>query len=152
MASIMIQSHPARLGEGIVEPMIALARCAKHERIIVAGTRCPEFMFELHRRGYARVATTANCGLPEEQYDVALVDWRQRSMKSLETALDWLVDFLNPAGLLVIWTDHQGPAANRKLRSTLESHGFFVEAGSLRADGSAISARRWKKAPLSKVA
>jgi hypothetical protein len=152
MGPIMIQSHPTPVSEGIVEPMIAQARCAKHERIIVAGTRSPEFMFELHRRGYARVVTTANCGLPEEQYDVALVDWRQRSMKSLETALDWLVDYLNPTGLLVIWIDHQRPAANRKLRSALEGYGFFVEAGSLRADGSAISARRWKKASLSKVA
>ena len=53
-------------------------------------------MFELHRRGYIRVATTANCGLPAGQYDVALVDWRQRSIKALETTLDWLVDFLSP--------------------------------------------------------
>jgi hypothetical protein len=148
----MIHSHPTPVGEGIVEPMLALARCAKHERIIVAGTRSPEFMFELHRRGFGHVATTANCGLPEEQYDVALIDWRQRSMKSLETALEWLVDFLDPAGVLLIWVDHQPPAINRKLRFTLESHGFFVEAGTLRADGSAISARRWKKAILSKVA
>jgi hypothetical protein len=28
-------------------------------------------MFELHRRGHVRVATTANCGLPAGQYDVA---------------------------------------------------------------------------------
>jgi 4-hydroxy-tetrahydrodipicolinate synthase len=77
----MIQSRLTPSGERIIEPMIALARCSKLQRIIVAGSKSPELMFELHRRGYVRVVTTANCGLPAEQYDVALVDWRQRSIK-----------------------------------------------------------------------
>jgi hypothetical protein len=127
----MVQLHSISAGERIIEAMIALAHCANHERIIVAGARSPEFMFELHRRAYGRVATTASCGLPEEQYDVALVDWRQRSMKSLDTALGWLVDYLDPAGVLVIWIDPQAPATNRKLRSILQSHGLFVEAGTV---------------------
>lgn len=45
-------------------------------------------MLELHRRGYVRAAATANCGLPAGQYDVALVDWRRRTFKTLEIALD----------------------------------------------------------------
>jgi hypothetical protein len=152
MAVTMVQLHSIPAGERIIEPMIALAHCAKHARIIVMGTRSPEFMFALHRRGYGRVVTTASCGLPEEQFDVALVDWRQRSMKSLDTALGWLVDYLDPGGLLVLWIDPQAPAANRKLRSILESHGLFVEAGTVREHGSAVSARRSSNSPLSKVA
>ena len=91
----MIQTRLIPAGERIIEPMLALARCSKLQRIVVAGSKSGELMFELHRRGYVRVATTANCGLPAGQYDVALVDWRQRSIKALETTLDWLVDFLS---------------------------------------------------------
>ena len=50
-------------------------------------------MFELHRYGYVRASGTANCGHPAGQYDVALVDWRQRTFKALERTLDWLMDF-----------------------------------------------------------
>src|SRR5215471_12872554 len=71
--AIMIQSRLTAAGEGIVEPMIELARCSKLNRIIVAGAKSAALMFELHRRGYVRVATTTNCGLPAGQYDVALV-------------------------------------------------------------------------------
>src|SRR5262247_1878550 len=111
----MIQTRLICAGERIVEPMLALARCSKLRRIIVAGANSAALMFELHRRGYVRVATTANCGLPAGQYDVALVDWRQRSIKTLDPTLDWLVDFLTPAGVLVVWLDPQEPAGNRKL-------------------------------------
>ena len=90
----MIQSHLTPSSERIIEPMIGLARCSKRHRIIVAGSRRSELMFELHRRGYSRVATTTTCGLPDGQYDVALVDWRQHSINALETTLDWLVHFL----------------------------------------------------------
>ena len=109
-------------------------------------------MFDLHLRGYVRVATTSNCGLPSGQYDVALVDWRQRSIKALETTLDWLVDFLGPAGVLVVWVDPQERAGNRILRSVLERHGLIVEAGTIREHGSAVAARRSESYPLSKVA
>jgi hypothetical protein len=141
----MIESRLAPPAEQIIEPMIGLARCSKLRRIIVAGSKSSELMFELHRRGYIRVATTTNCGLPCGQYDVALVDWRQRSIKALETTLDWLVDFLGPTGALVVWVDPQGHAGNRKLRAALENHGFLVEAGTVREHGSAISARRERK-------
>ena len=138
--------------ERIIEPMIALARCSKLQQIIVAGAKSAELMFEMHRRGYVRVATTANCGLPAGQYDVALVDWRQRSVKALETTLDWLVEFIGPTGVLVVWVDPQERADNRTLRSTLERHGLIVEAGTIREHGSAVSAQRCEMNPISKVA
>jgi hypothetical protein len=137
--------------ERMIEPMLALARCSKHHRIIVAGSQRSELMFELHRRGYGRLATTTTCGLPDGQYDVALVDWRQHSINALETTLDWLVHFLTPSGVLVAWLDPQERAGNRKLRAILEEHGFVVEAGTVRDHGSAVAARRCDPYPLSKA-
>jgi hypothetical protein len=86
--AVMSQSRLTPTSERIIEPMIDLARCSKLGQIIVAGANSAALMFELHRRGYARVATMANCGLPGGQYDVALVDWRQRSIKALDPTLD----------------------------------------------------------------
>jgi hypothetical protein len=150
--AVMRQSRLTSTSGRIVEPMIDLARCSKLGRIIVAGADSAALMFELHRRGYVRVATTANCGLPAGQYDVALVDWRGRSIKALDPTLDWLVDFLTPAGVLVVWIDPQEPAGNRKLRATLEKHGLAVEAGTVREHGSAVSAQRFEFKPISRVA
>ena len=148
----MIQSRLMPSSERIIEPMLALARCSKHHRIIVAGSQRSELMFELHRRGYGRVATTTTCGLPDGRYDVALVDWRQHSINALETTLDWLVHFLGPSGVLVAWVDPQERAGSRKLRTMLEAHGFVVEAGTVRDYGSAVAARRCEARPISKVA
>lgn len=148
----MLQSHLTPSSERIIEPMIGLARCSKRHRIIVAGSRRSELMFELYRRGYSRVATTTTCGLPDGQFDVALVDWRQHSINALETTLDWLVHFLGPSGVLVAWVDPQERAGNRKLRTMLEAHGFVVEAGTVRDYGSAVAARRCEARPISKVA
>ena len=148
----MTQSRLAVAGDRIIEPMLDLARCSNLNRIIVAGANSAALMFELHRRGYVRVATTANCGLPARQYDVALVDWRERSIKSLDTTLDWLLDFLTPAGGLVVWVDPQEPAANRKLRAMLEKHGLIVEAGMVREHGSAVLAQRSDMKAMPKVA
>jgi hypothetical protein len=96
------RTKPTASGERIIETMIELARCSKLHRIIVAGPMGPYHMFELHRRGYDRVATTTTCGLPRGQFDVALVDWRLQSIKALETTLDWLVHFLDRSAVLVI--------------------------------------------------
>ena len=148
----MLQSHLTPSSERIIEPMLGLARCSKRHRIIVAGSRRSELMFELYRRGYSRVATTTTCGLPDGQFDVALVDWRQHSINALETTLDWLVHFLGPSGVLVAWVDPQERAGNRKLRAMLEAHGFVVEAGTVRDYGSAVAARRCEARPISKVA
>jgi DNA-binding transcriptional MocR family regulator len=148
----MIHSRLAVAGDRIIEPMLDLARCSNLNRIIVAGANSAALMFELHRRGCVRVATTGNCGLPAGQYDVALVDWRERSIKALDTTLDWLLDFLGPAGGLVVWVDPQEPAANRKLRAMLKKHGLIVEAGTVREHGSAVLAQRSDMRAMPKVA
>jgi hypothetical protein len=109
-------------------------------------------MLELHRRGYARAASTANCGRAAGQYDVVLVDWRRRTSKTLETALDWLVELLSPAGMLVVWVDPQKPAATQNLRLSLERRGFAIEAGTVHECGCAVSARRRAIDPVRKAA
>jgi hypothetical protein len=62
------------------------------------------------------------------------------------------VDFLSPAGVVVVWVDPQEPAGNRKLRAILEKHGLVVEAGTVRESGSAVSAHRSEIKPISKAA
>jgi hypothetical protein len=136
----MTNSTPAR--DRITESLVDLARCSKLHRIIVAGSSSPDLVFGLHRRGYVRVATTATCGLPHGQYDVALVDWQGRSIKALETTLDWLVHFLGSSAVMVIWVDPQERAANRKLAAMLEELGFRIEIGTCCEHGLAVSARR----------
>jgi hypothetical protein len=132
--------RPKTSVEPIIETMIALARCSRLHRIIVAGWKGPDQMFELHRRGYSRVATTATCGLPRGQYDVAFVDWQQNSIKTLETALNWLVHFLASTSVLVIWIE--SPERSDGLVSMFERLGFRIEAGTRCERGLAISARR----------
>src|SRR5215469_335677 len=83
--------------------MIELAQCCAEHRIILAGSNEPDRRFELHSRGFSRVVTTATCELSRRQYDVAFVEWRRHSIKALEATLDWLVHFLAPMGVLVIW-------------------------------------------------
>jgi hypothetical protein len=90
-------------------------------------------------------------GNPAGQYDVALVDWRRRTFNALETTLDWLVDFLSPAGV-VVWVDPLKLAARQDLRSALERRGFVIEAGTVHHYGSAVSARRREMNPMPKAA
>jgi hypothetical protein len=132
--------------------MIALAGCSMQHRIVVAGSKGVELMLELQRRGYARAAATANCGHPAGQYDVALVDWRRRTLRTLEVALDWLVELLSPAGVLVVWVDPQKAAANEALRASLERRGFVIEGGTVHDCGCAVSARWRQMNPLRKAA
>jgi hypothetical protein len=148
----MTSSRASSPGDRIIEPMIALACCSKQHRIVVAGSRSVELMLELHRRGYVRAAATANCGHPAGQYDVALVDWRRRTFKTLEVALDWLVEFLSPAGVLVVWVDPQKPTANETLRLSLERRRFVIESGTVHECGCAVSARRREMNPVRKAA
>lgn len=150
--AVVARSRLAPAVDRIIEPMLDLAQCSKLNGIVVAGANSAELVFELRRRGYVRVATTANCGLPAGQYDVALVDWRERSIKALDTTLNWLVDFVSPGGMLVVWIDPQEPAGNRKLRSMLEKYGLVIEASTVRECGSAVSAQRLEIKPISKVA
>jgi acetolactate synthase regulatory subunit len=148
----MTPSRVNPAGDRIIDPMIALACCSKQHRIVVAGSKGVELMFELHRRGYVRAAATANCGHPAGQYDVALVDWRRRTFKTLESALDWLVDFLSPAGVLVVWVDPQKPSGNQSIRLFLERRGFVIESGIVHECGCAVSARRREMNPVREAA
>jgi hypothetical protein len=148
----MAPSRATPAGDRIVEPMITLAGCSKQHRIVVAGSKAVELMLELHRRGYARAAATANGGHPAGQYAVALVDWRRRTFKSLEIALDWLVDFLSPSAVLVVWVDPHKATANDALRLSLERRGFVIEGGTVHDCGCAVSARRRELNPVRKAA
>jgi hypothetical protein len=143
-------STPPR--ERIAESLVELARCSRQNRFIVAGSNSPELMFALHRRGYVRVATTTNCGLPHGQYDVALVDWQGRSIKSLETTLDWLVHYLGSTAVMVIRVDPQEHASNQKLATMLDRLGFHVEVGTRCEHGLAVSARRRDAAQIAVAA
>lgn len=152
MVTIMTSSHLAPAGERIIEPMIALARCSKSQRIIVVGGKSLELTNELHRRGFEQVAASANCGKAAGQYDVALVDWRRRTSKALEPTLDWLADFLGPQGVVVVWIDPQKAAARQNLCAMLEARGFVVEDTAVHDYGAAISGRRHVAKPLPKAA
>jgi hypothetical protein len=143
----MRKPKPAMPGDQIVTAMIKLARCGNVHRIILSGSAAPQRMFELHRRGYSRVATTASCGLPRGQYDIALVEWQLHSIKALETTLNWLVHFLAPVGVLVIWIDSEEHSGQRRLKLILERLGFRIVAGTRCEDGVAISARRLQASP-----
>jgi hypothetical protein len=131
----------------ITESMIELARCSKVHRIILAGQNGRDHLQELHRRKFFRVATTASCGLPRGQYDVAMVDW-SHSIKALTATLDWLVHFLAGSSVLVIRLDAGDRTEERKLASLLERFGFRIEAGTRYAGGIAVSARRRDAAPM----
>src|SRR5258708_1253695 len=148
----MAPSRATPVGDRIIEPMIALAGCSNQHRILLAGSKPLELMLERHRRAKARAAATANCGHPAGQYDVALVDWRRRTFKTLEVALDWLVEFLSPAGMLVVWVDPQKASANETLRLSLERRGFVVEDGTVHECGCAVLARRREMNPVRKAA
>jgi hypothetical protein len=139
-------------GDRIIGPMIALAGCSTQHRIVVAGAKSIEMVLQLQSMGYLRAAATANCGRPAAQYDVALVDWRRRTLNALEATLDWLVGFLSPGAVLVVWVDAQKPAANQSLRATLEKRGFVVEQGTVHDCGCAVAARRQQTYPLQKAA
>jgi hypothetical protein len=84
--------------ERIANALVELSRAAKSHRIIVAGSNCSEIFLELHHLGYSRLATTKSCRIPCTRYDVALLAWREHSIKALATTLDWLVHFLSPGG------------------------------------------------------
>jgi hypothetical protein len=148
----MMQSDVTPSGSQIIEPMIQLACCSMSHRIIVAGSKSRELLFELHRRGYTHVATTATCGLPRGQCNAALIDWRLGSIAALERTLAWLVHFLAPAAVLVVWIDSSEPSGNRKLRSMLERLGFTIEAGTRCEHGFAVSARRRDAVPMNAAA
>ena len=132
--------------------MIALADCSPRQRIVVAGSKSMEFMLQLHRRGYLLAAAAGNCGRPTGQYEVALVDWRRRTLHALEPTMDWLMNFLGPYAVLVVWVDAQKPAANESLHAAVAKRGFVIECGTVHECGCALLARRSQAYPLQKAA
>jgi hypothetical protein len=148
----MTHSSPVASDERIVDAMIVLARAAKSDRIIVAGSNSPDVFLELHRRGYPRVTTTKVCRVPCGQHDVALVTWHEHSIRALETTLDQLVHFLNAAGVLVVWVGSHQRMPHQTLRLALRRVGFRIESGTCCENGVAISARRLAATPVAKVA
>jgi hypothetical protein len=139
-------------GDRIVDPMIALAGCSTRQRIVVAGSKSMEMMLELHRRGYVLAAAAGNCGRPTGQYDVALVDWRRRTLHALEPTMDWLMNFLSPRAVLVVWVDAQKPAANDSLRASVTKRGFVIVDGTVHECGCALVARRSQDYPVQQAA
>jgi hypothetical protein len=139
-------------GDRIMDPMIALAGCSVGQRILVAGSKSVELTLELHRRGYLQAAATGNCGRAAGQYDVALVDWRRRTLQALEATMDWLMNFLRPNAALVIWVDAQKPVANESLRALVQKRGFVIVQGTVHECGCALLARRSQAYPMQKAA
>ena len=106
----------------------------------------------LHRRGYLQAAAAGNCGVPASQYEVALVDWRWRTLNALDTTMDWLDNFLSPRAVLAIWVDAQKSAAKDNLRAAVSRHAFVVLQGAEHPCGSMLLARRSQAHPLQKAA
>jgi hypothetical protein len=148
----MTQSSSIPSDERIVNAMIELARAARSHRMIVAGSNSSEIFLELHRRGYPRVTTTKTSRAPCGQYDVALLAWREQSIRDLATTLDHLVHFLNAVGVLVVWVGPHERIPNRMLRSALERLRFRIESGTCCENGVAVCARRLESNPVAKVA
>ncbi len=136
---------PGRSIDRAIDTTIALARCSTKHRILLAGAHGPASIINWRSRGYHRVATTSTCKLPRAQYDVAVVEWRQHSIKALATSLDWLVYFLSPRGALVVWIESaiDTPPGRRELRTAVEQLGFCVETGTRAANGFVVSAHRF---------
>jgi hypothetical protein len=148
----MTQSRSELASGQIVDSMLELAGCSKRHRILVTGLHSPQLMKGLHRRGYCRVDTTASCGLPHGQYHAGLINWHGHSVKALEATLEWLVHFLAPSAILVVWVDGREAACHRLLQSMLDRFGFQVEVGIRRAEGVGILACRRDRAAAAMAA
>jgi hypothetical protein len=148
----MTKSGSIPSDERIVDAMIELARASRSHRMIVAGSNSSEVFLQMHRRGYPRVTTATLCGVPCGQFDVALVAWREPSIKALETTLDGLVGFLSAAGLLVVRVATRERVPAQALRVALGKLGFRIDAGTVCENGVAISARRLESNPVAKAA
>jgi hypothetical protein len=66
--------------------------------------------------------------------------------------MDWLMNFLSPHAVLVVWVDAQKPAANDSLRASLTKRGFVIVRGAVHECGCALLARRSQNYPVQKAA
>jgi hypothetical protein len=134
-------THPTPTIDRTIDSIIELGKCCADHRILLAGAQEPDRIPGWRSRGYRRVETITTCRLPRGQYDVAFVQWRQHSVKALETMLDWLVYFLSPRGVLVVRIDGN-TGRGGELLPALERLGFCVETGRRCRNSFAFSARR----------
>jgi hypothetical protein len=131
----------------ILDPMLTLAGCLKHHRIVLVGSKAADLKLQLCRLGYSNVAAAIDCGRPAGQFDFAFVDWRGRSFKQLAVGFGWVPEFLAPRGVLIIWIDTQRSAASQNLHLLLDRHGFTIEDGTVHECGCGVAARRsWDEA------
>jgi hypothetical protein len=100
---------------------------------------------------YVYVATTASSAVGVGEYNVALMDWRERSIKTLGSTLHWLLRSLDQDGVVVVWVDSSDPFAGT-IQSVLRKCGLTVEAGAVRDNGTVVSAccrePKWRPRPL----
>ncbi len=148
----MTQSGPIASDERIVGAMIQLARAAKSHRMIVAGSNSSEVLLELRRRGYRRVTTTKACRSSCSRHDVALVAWREHSIRCVETTLDQVAHFLSAAGVLVVWVGRMNARPIGRSGRRSERLGFRIESGTCCENGVAVCARRLESDPVANVA
>ena len=66
--------------------------------------------------------------------------------------MDWLMNFLSPSAVLVVWVDAQKPAANETLRASVAKRGFVIVQGTVHECGCALLARRSQAYPVQKAA
>jgi len=71
-----------------------------------------------------------------------LINWEGRSIKTLDTTLAWLVQFLGSSAVLVVRLDSLEGTKFQKVESMLDRVGFQVEIGAFCEHGTAVSARR----------
>jgi hypothetical protein len=128
--------------ERIIHGLVALARAKRGDRLLVAGHAASDMMLELGRLGFINAFSTRSCSLPRGPYDVAMVAWSEKAIKTLKTTLDWLVHRLRSTGVVTIWTDNPNLETQRSLRLTLDQLGFRIDAGSQIEHGIAVAARR----------
>jgi hypothetical protein len=128
--------------ERIVRGLVELARARRTDRLLVAGHAASDMLLELGRLGFINAFSTRAGGLPRGRYEVAMVAWRDHSIKALETTLDWLVHLLNATGVVAIWVGPPEQGAQQRLKLVLERLGFRIESGSRIESGIAICARR----------
>jgi hypothetical protein len=59
LVKIVMQSLPTPTNQSILEQMISLAHFGKQQRILIAGEKSIELMFDLERQRYSHVAVSA---------------------------------------------------------------------------------------------
>lgn len=126
----------------VADAMIRLSRGGKSRRVIVAGPASEDVFRELCRRGYSRLTSTSNNGVPSGEYDLAIVVWSRHSIRALESNLDWLVHFIRSVGVLVFWVGPEVDRRNRQLKGVIEGLGFRIKSRAACQGGLVVCAGR----------